>query len=150
MGSLRAALVALPDAQAVSVLDPARGVARVALADGGRLVAALFAAPDPVAVSRAHLARLVGGDPRDALAGRPGNDLPDPGATLCPCFGVGVNTILTAIESQGLMAIAAVGAALHAGTDCGSRRPEIATLIAGASRPAVAERASRPEVAERA
>ena len=59
-------------------------------------------------------------------------DRPDPGPTLCSCFGVGVNTILTAIETDGLMSVEAVGAALSAGTNCGSCRPEIAALLATA------------------
>ncbi|MBM9595820.1 molybdopterin-dependent oxidoreductase [Roseitranquillus sediminis] len=122
-----------------SVLDRGRGLARVALTEGGRLVAALFAAPEPVAVSREHLAALLGGDGRAALAGRPGDDVPDPGATLCACINVGANAILAAIETQGLMSVEAVGAALQAGTNCGSCRPEIAALIASARRKEAAE-----------
>ncbi len=60
---------------------------------------------------------------------------PDPGPVLCSCFNVGVNTILTAIEQQGLCTVEAVGAALQAGTNCGSCRPEIATLLRKAALP---------------
>ena len=67
-----------------------------------------------------------------ALAGRPGADLPDPGPTLCACFGMGVNTILTAIETGGLISVAQIGAALGAGTNCGSCGPELAPLLSRA------------------
>jgi assimilatory nitrate reductase catalytic subunit len=123
-------LFGLPDATAISVIDRRRGLTRVALMDGGRLAAAIFAGPDPVAVSREHLAALLGHHGSDALAGRPGADRPDPGPTLCSCLNIGVNTILTAIETEGLLTVAAIGAALGAGTNCGSCKPEIAALLA--------------------
>ena len=66
----------------------------------------------------------------DVLTGRVPADRPDPGPVLCSCFEVGINTILTAIETDGLHSVEAIGAALQAGTNCGSCRPEIATLIA--------------------
>jgi uroporphyrin-III C-methyltransferase/precorrin-2 dehydrogenase/sirohydrochlorin ferrochelatase len=56
-------------------------------------------------------------------------DRPDPGATLCTCLNVGNNAIVTAIETRGLVSVAQVGAALGAGTNCGSCRSEIAALI---------------------
>jgi assimilatory nitrate reductase catalytic subunit len=66
------------------------------------------------------------------LAGRAGDDQPDPGAIVCACFDVGVNTILAAIADQGLTSVEAIGAALQAGTNCGSCRPELAALLANA------------------
>ena len=124
------ALFALPDATALSVIDRKRGLARIALVQDGLLLAALFTGPTPVAVSRDHLAALLGQPGLTALAGRPGADVPDPGPTLCACFGIGVNTILTAIEQGGLMTVAQIGSALGAGTNCGSCRPELAVLLA--------------------
>ncbi|OUD10514.1 nitrate reductase [Marivivens niveibacter] len=118
------------DGETVSVIDPARGIARVAVVSGGRLIGALFAGREPVAVSREHLAGLLGGDYADVLAGRPGGDRPDPGPIVCSCFSVGVNSILHAIEADGLMTVDAIGAALSAGTNCGSCKPELAALIA--------------------
>jgi assimilatory nitrate reductase catalytic subunit len=41
-----------------------------------------------------------------------------------------VNTIVTAIETQGLATVGAIGEALQAGTNCGSCRPEIAAILA--------------------
>ena len=126
------ALFGLPEARLSRVSDPARGVERLAFHEEGRLVAALFVSPKPVAVSREHLASLLGGEGAQALSGRPGADRPDPGPVLCACLNVGVNTILTAIESGAVLSVEAIGAALGAGTNCGSCRPEIAALLANA------------------
>ena len=119
----------LPDAYATVLKDDARGMARVALIENGHLIAALFVAPAPVAVMRDYLVTLPGTAAQGALTGRPAADMPDPGPLLCSCFGVGVNTIVTAVETRGLMSVDAVGAALQAGTNCGSCRPEIAALL---------------------
>ncbi|NIY73497.1 molybdopterin-dependent oxidoreductase [Marivivens donghaensis] len=113
-----------------SVIDDARGIARIAVTRNGKLLGALFAGPEPVAVSRSHLASLLGEAPDAVLAGRPGADQPDAGPIICSCFSVGVNTILTAMEKDGLMTVEAIGKALSAGTNCGSCKPEIAQLIA--------------------
>jgi len=127
------ALFDLPEAETVTLLDPARGIARVAFVREGQLLAAFFAAPQPVAVSRGFLADQLGAETDPALmSGRPGADRPDPGATVCACFDVGVNTILNAIREQGLTSVEAIGAALRAGTNCGSCRPELAALLAAA------------------
>ena len=122
-------LFALPEARVASVLDPARGTGRVALFAGDRLVAALFVSRNPVAVMRDYLADLPGTAGDGVLTGRRPADQPDPGPMLCACFGVGVNTIVSAIETRGLMSVEAVGEALQAGTNCGSCRPEIADLL---------------------
>ncbi len=115
----------------IMLRDPVRGLHRLAFLEDGRLVAALFIGPDPVVLSRNHLAGLLGQAAGPAaLAGRPGADMPDPGAQLCACFGVGINTISRAVTEQGLMTVDAIGAALRAGSNCGSCRPEIRALIA--------------------
>ena len=74
---------------------------------------------------RDYLAAL----PLAAITGRAPADQPDPGPTICACFGVGLNTILSAVESQGLVNVAQIGDALQAGTNCGSCRPELAALL---------------------
>ncbi|MEL6236298.1 MAG: molybdopterin-dependent oxidoreductase, partial [Pseudomonadota bacterium] len=132
-------LFGLPSAQATSLCDPARGTARIALSIDGRLTAALFVAPKPVAVMRDYLAALPEIDPAAALMGRPSIDQPDPGPVLCSCFGVGVNTVLRAIEEQALMSVEEIGTALQAGTNCGSCRPELAVLLRAAVRREAAE-----------
>ena len=64
------------------------------------------------------------------VAGRPGAGKPDPGATVCSCFGVGVNQIVAAVRG-GCHSVEAVGKSLHAGTNCGSCRAEIRGVIDG-------------------
>lgn len=123
-------LFGLPEAQMSLVADTARNSARIAFEENGCLLAALFVSPEPVAVMRDYLTTLPGEAATDVLTGRSPADRPDPGPTLCSCFGVGVNTIVSAIETQSLISVDAIGAALQAGTNCGSCRPELAALLA--------------------
>ena len=112
------------------LVDRAKGVVRLAYYDGDRLIAALFAGPEPVALSRDHLvAQIAAVRPLAVLAGVPGADQPDPGPTICACLNVGRNTILGAIEA-GACSVAQIGAVLGAGTSCGSCRPELSALLA--------------------
>ncbi len=118
-----------PSASAVTLVDPRRCSARVLLHEGGVVLAALFVAREPLAIMRDYLAAVPGTRDLLALSGRRAGDLPDPGPTLCSCLSVGVNTIINAIEAGEAMSVAAIGASLGAGTNCGSCRPEIATLL---------------------
>ena len=111
------------------VEDRARGAVRTALFEGNRLVAALFAAREPVAVMRDHLATLPGSDGEGVLTGIPPVGRLDPGPVLCSCFDVGVNTIVSAIDAGEVSSVEDIGRALQAGTNCGSCRPEIAALL---------------------
>ena len=121
------------------LIDARRGLARIAFHREGRLIAALFAGPEPVALKRDYLATLPGTEAWDALTGQPPADRPDPGPLVCSCFNVGVNTILAAIESQGLVSVEQIGAALEAGTNCGSCRPELAAILDAAHSKEAAE-----------
>ncbi len=132
-------LFGLPDAEVTAVEDAGRGVARLAFHQNGQLVAALFISPEPVAVMRDYLATLPQVPNLGLLSGRAPADMPDPGPVLCSCFDVGVNTILTAIETHGLMSVEAIGEALQAGTNCGSCRPELAALLASTQQKEAAE-----------
>jgi assimilatory nitrate reductase catalytic subunit len=126
-------LFVLPKAEVATVIDTGRGLARVAFHQDGRLLAALFAGPGPVAVARDQLAARLGAEaPQDALAGRARADRPDPGPTVCACLNVGLNTIRAAISSGQALSLEALGQALGAGTSCGSCRPELAALVAAA------------------
>ncbi|MDE4140241.1 MULTISPECIES: nitrate reductase [Rhodobacterales] len=129
----------LPDAEAATILDPARGTARIALFDKGRLLAALFVDREPVAVVRDYLATLPDAAGIEVLTGRPPADVPDPGPVICSCFGIGINTIISAIETQHLMTVEAIGVALEAGTNCGSCRPELAAILASTHQREAAE-----------
>ncbi len=112
-----------------SIIDANRGSVRIALHSNGVLLGALYVSRTPVAVMRDYLATLPGTDASNVLTGRPAADTPNPGPTLCSCFGVGINTIVTAIEDQGLISVESIGDVLGAGTNCGSCKPEIAELL---------------------
>lgn len=119
----------MADAKLQMMTDSRRGISRLAFLEDGKLQAALFLSPEPVSVMRDYLSELPGKSAPWVLTGRVPAENSDPGPTLCACFNVGVNTILDAIESDGLMSVEQIGAALNAGTNCGSCRPEIASLL---------------------
>ena len=122
---------AAPHAEIAAWTDPSRGRRRMALIEGGAVVAALFTAPEPVEIARGHLAAAFGeADAAALLAGRPGAAMPDRGAIVCACFDVGLDTIAGAIAAGRAATVAEVGAALRAGTGCGACRPEIGALLA--------------------
>ncbi|MFC3673959.1 nitrate reductase [Ferrovibrio xuzhouensis] len=122
------------DSDMLAYHDGAAGQHRYAAFRDGCLSGALFVAPQPVSAARNWLIGRIGqkvADPRDRLrllAGRAGEAGADHGVVVCSCFEVGVNQIATAI-AQGCHSVEAVGAALQAGTNCGSCRSEIRKLI---------------------
>ncbi len=63
------------------------------------------------------------------LAGKAGKGVPDAGAIVCACFGVGENTIKEAITCGKAMTTEQLGQQLKAGTNCGSCLPELNNLI---------------------
>jgi assimilatory nitrate reductase catalytic subunit len=122
------------DAGLLSVQDARAGRHNFALFEDGEVVFALFVSAEPVAVSRTWAAaQLVEAHHTNGrarlLAGRPGADQPDTGAIVCACFQVGVNSIVDAVTQGGCMSVDQVGAALKAGTNCGSCRSEIRGII---------------------
>jgi assimilatory nitrate reductase catalytic subunit len=117
--------------------DAGAGAYRAAHLVEGRLQACVFvarrAAPLPPRQWLAGLFRQATLAPQDRatlLAGRAPQLGPDPGPTVCSCFGVGRNTICTAIRERGLETTAQVTACLKAGSNCGSCVPEIGKLLA--------------------
>jgi assimilatory nitrate reductase catalytic subunit len=124
-----------------SISDARSGRRAFALIEQGRLVAALYIAPDPVLVARQWAVGLLAATDLNAsivLAGRPGADVADGGAIVCSCFSVGINIIAEAVTRQGCSSVEAVGALTRAGTNCGSCRAEIRSII-DANRLAAAE-----------
>lgn len=118
------------------LIDRDGGSYRCAVLREGRLAAALFLAPtgcaplwdtvktafaDPTATVESRFALLSGR--------RPGG--PDPGPTVCACFGVGLNAIRAAFEA-GAATAEEIGIQLKAGTNCGSCLPEIGRIGAQA------------------
>ncbi|MCP5158082.1 MAG: molybdopterin-dependent oxidoreductase [Gammaproteobacteria bacterium] len=115
--------------------DASAGRYRGAVLLDGRLRACLFVAPSHELPLRGWLAGLFAVQELDSaeraslLAGRPGQGQRDGGRIVCACFGIGLNTLTTAIREQRLTTPQAIGAALKAGTNCGSCVPELRQLI---------------------
>jgi assimilatory nitrate reductase catalytic subunit len=118
--------------QLAEVRDPRKGVIRAVAMAEGRIEAALFIARDTSLPSRDWLISQLAvpeASTLELLAGRPATALPDRGPIICACFDVGLKTIISAIANERLGSVEAVGAALSAGTNCGSCRPAIARLF---------------------
>ncbi|MCA1491389.1 molybdopterin-dependent oxidoreductase [Ensifer sp. NBAIM29] len=122
------------DIEPIGYTDRTSGELRLAFFDEDRLLAALFLSPRPVAVARNWAVSQLGASHANlsrrfaVTAGRPGADKPDPGATVCSCFSVGVNQITAAIR-DGCHNVETIGEKLSAGTNCGSCRAEIRGII---------------------
>lgn len=122
----------LPAGERIEASDPARGTRRIAILKDGRLAAVLFVTRSGALPPRDWLIAQLSA-PAVApmlLAGRAPGASVDRGPIVCVCFDIGARTIVDAIRHDGLADVAAVGAALRAGTNCGSCRPAIARLIA--------------------
>ena len=134
------AVAQLPDAEASVFEDSTSGAVRVALCEGGVVQAVFYAARQPVILSRAAAIAHIGttATPLEALAGRMGQDQPDPGTVICACFNVGQNTLLAAI-AEGAQSVQTLGEVTCAGTNCGSCKPELARLVAQNAHRAAAE-----------
>ncbi len=119
--------------------DRTHGRYRGARISNGRLAACLFISPAPDLPRSSWLAELFQHPKLDAaartslLAGRPPRGRADAGETVCACFNVGLNTIVTAIRDAELTSAGAIGAALQAGTNCGSCIPELNRILAAES-----------------
>jgi assimilatory nitrate reductase catalytic subunit len=130
------------DADWIELEDRNGGVYRAAHLAGGRIEACLFVSQRQDLPARAWLAQMFAKDaltPQDRiglLSGRArlggADTAPDPGPTVCSCFGVGRNTIRIAIERHGLKDAAEVTACVRAGGNCGSCVPEIRALLSSA------------------
>jgi len=131
--ALAVAKALMPKGERIETVDAARGSLRMAVVADGRLRAALFVTRKGALPPRdwvvAQLSRFEA-SAIELLAGRPATPAPDRGPVVCVCFDVGMNTIVDAIAAQSLVSVEAVGAALSAGTNCGSCRPAIAKLLA--------------------
>jgi assimilatory nitrate reductase catalytic subunit len=132
-GSPDAMLSLLPPGQHAEVRDPRKGVIRAVAMAEGKIEAALFITRDKSLPSRDWLIRQLSvpdASTMEMLAGRSTTPMPDRGPIICACFDVGLKTIIATIASERLSSVEAVGAALNAGTNCGSCRPAIAKLVA--------------------
>ncbi|SMH38361.1 nitrate reductase [Azospirillum agricola] len=133
-----------PDGAVIEFSDAARGGYRKAWLSGDRLEACLFVTATTAAASRLPgrdwLAGLLEADGVDdglrgaLLAGRAPGARADEGRIVCSCFSVGVNRLIAAIRDQGMTSVQEIGAALKAGTNCGSCVPELKEVLRHAHR----------------
>lgn len=122
----------LPEGQRSEVSDLARGMQRIAVQDQtGEVTALLYITRSGKLPARDWLARQFAspdGTLAELLAGRPGTPQPDAGPLVCVCHDVGENTIREAVTA-GAGNVACIGEKTCAGTNCGSCRPLIASLL---------------------
>ena len=121
----------------VTYNDAATHQHRQAMFRNGKLEAALFVGPRPLGLARSFLAAALTEPQSEAdgirlLAGRPGAGRADRGETICACFQIGLNQIRAAVTAGGCTTVADVGKALKAGTNCGSCRPELQSILSAA------------------
>jgi assimilatory nitrate reductase catalytic subunit len=101
----------------------------------GAMAEALLVAPAGQLPAREWLVSLLGGcqpltlvERNALLSGRSPTPVASVGRIVCSCFTVGVNQLANAV-ANGCSSLEAIGAALSAGTNCGSCRPEIRSII---------------------
>ena len=135
LGSAAAMERIMPAGERIEARDPARGTVRLAVLKDGRLDAALFITASGELPPREWLIGELGvPHGPEVLAGRRPGQMIDSGPIICTCFNIGLVTIVAAIRDQGLADVAAVGAALRAGTNCGSCRPALARILSDATK----------------
>ena len=119
----------------VEYFDHAQSRYRGARIENGHLESCIFIGPDQDLPERDWLAQLISKDSLketervSLLTGKPASGQHDVGRIICSCFSVGINTIADAIKNQKLTSPESIGAALKAGTNCGSCVPELKRLI---------------------
>ncbi|MBV9076075.1 MAG: (2Fe-2S)-binding protein, partial [Methylobacteriaceae bacterium] len=123
-----------PGADLAEYADAAAGIYRCAAFVGERLEACLFIAPAEVRPHWGAVGALFQAGGRasalGALSGRDGSATGSAGPLVCSCFSVGLAAITRAIREGGATSPEAIGAALRAGTNCGSCVPELRRIIA--------------------
>ncbi|HEX9174379.1 MAG TPA: molybdopterin-dependent oxidoreductase, partial [Telluria sp.] len=131
------ALLGVDDEQAdwLEYEDRSGRVYRAVHVVDGRIEACLFVSPRPDLPSRSWLSSMFGSgelsvaDRAGLLAGQPKEKGVDAGLTVCSCFGVGRNTITSAIRIHELKSVGEVTSCVKAGGNCGSCVPEIRKLL---------------------
>ena len=119
----------------VEAADKTAGIYRMAVFEHDRLEALIYLGVTPVNVSRVWASRLLKKDiytlpdRTSVLAGVASSSQPDVGAIVCSCFMVGYNEIYRAVNELGCRTINEVGDCVKAGTNCGSCRSEIKSLL---------------------
>ena len=103
--------------------------------DAGAMVEALLVAAPGQLPARDWLISQLGSrapltlaERQALLSGRAPVAVPSVGRIVCSCFNVGVNQLADAVAA-GCRDLEAIGKTLNAGTNCGSCRSEIRTII---------------------
>ncbi len=126
------------DAELADYSDARRGIYRAAAFAAGELTGCFFLAPAAAAppwdaVKALFACDTLGEETRRVLlSGRSADGLANAGPTVCACFGVGLTAIRDAIESGAASSVETIGAALRAGTNCGSCLPELKRIVGDA------------------
>lgn len=140
-GGWAAHLFGTDEARLLHFSDPKSACYRAVYLVGDRLAGCLFIAEQEQLPGWDWLARLVGkpvteeAQRRCLLAGRANDGIADQGPIICAGFAIARNRIAQAIAAHGCRSAEAIGAALRAGTNCGSYIPELRRLIAGETIP---------------
>jgi len=123
------------DADWLEYIDIGSGIYRAAHLIDDRLDACVFISPRPDMPARAWLSGLFVKQALDdseragLLRGHSTQGSADIGAVICSCFGVGRNSICSAIRQHRLTSPQQIGQRLRAGTNCGSCLPELKALL---------------------
>ena len=123
------------EGESLEYCDLKGGRYRKALIKEGALQSVLFIAPSTELPPRSWLGSLFTTAEVDSktrlnlLAGQL-SGAKDEGKMICSCFGIGLNTIVEAIQKEKLTSVEAIGKALKAGTNCGSCLPELTDILA--------------------
>ncbi len=125
-------------------IDAPGGSYRMAAFVEGRLAGCLFVgpfenAPQWDAVKALFEAEAISDTQRRAvLSGKSTDGIADPGPVVCACFGVGINTIRSALTEGAAANVEGIGKALRAGTNCGSCLPELRRIVKDVNAPQAA------------
>jgi assimilatory nitrate reductase catalytic subunit len=123
-------------AELAEYCDAQRGSYRAAAFVGGKLAGAFFVGPAETAPQWHAVKTLFEADAlaeearRVLLSGRSASGLASAGPIVCACFSVGLASIRDAIQSGAAGSVEGIGAALRAGTNCGSCLPELKRIVA--------------------
>ncbi len=124
------------DLDVMEYQDEKSGAYRAVFFKDGRIEACIFVANDydllPARdwlLTQFHEAEFETEARFNLLSGRPADPSADTGPVVCSCFNVGQNTINNAIIEQNLVSVDQIGKCLKAGTNCGSCKPELQTLL---------------------
>jgi assimilatory nitrate reductase catalytic subunit len=126
-------LLAAHGTEVMEMADPSRGTWRYAALRNGRLTACLYLTSRGAALpSHQALAALMAGPVAEAarrtvLAG--GGSVSAAEKLVCACFSIGLETLRAAVVDRRLTSVAEIGAALRAGTNCGSCIPELREIL---------------------